>query len=312
MSDEQPIDPLADPSRQLAAFERAKKSLAQIMSPSFGSHTRIYGDAGGRQTEQSAGDGRTKSRAQQMVDDAVERTTAEIGRVSEAIADLAQNIIVSAGEPAAPAQGIAPSLAPEWEPRGRDEQGEYMAATWPNNESPADPPPAILDDSWHEPASFTASPAPWVPAAAPPAQPVVAAPREAPRDAVERVSLEGARVERVEEKPAINVVSEPETSTTVDKTEPRSGPMPWQIGDAWKTPPPHVLEMEPGADSASQPLTGAQHRHMEQMLDLGGVIDDYGISMAEFAEAVGDTIRTLTRRLNDITRALQGEGSDIL
>lgn len=70
-------------------------------------------------------------------------------------------------------------------------------------------------------------------------------------------------------------------------------------------------KVDRGADSASPPYTGAQLQQSEMVIDIGGAIDDFGIEMAEFGNSVADTIRVLTRRLNEASRSIQGEGYDI-
>jgi hypothetical protein len=69
--------------------------------------------------------------------------------------------------------------------------------------------------------------------------------------------------------------------------------------------------MDQGAKTADPQRSAYQTKSTEQSIDFSEAMDSYSIEMVAFAESVADSIRVITRRLNDITRAIQGEGYDI-
>jgi hypothetical protein len=77
---------------------------------------------------------------------------------------------------------------------------------------------------------------------------------------------------------------------------------------SWGSGEPYI---DKGAKTADPQRSAYQSRSTEQAMDFSEAMDSYSIEMVAFAESVADSIRVITRRLNDITRAIQGEGYDI-
>lgn len=77
---------------------------------------------------------------------------------------------------------------------------------------------------------------------------------------------------------------------------------------AWGPSEPHF---DPDGKTADPPKSSRQSSEINQAAEMSEAMDHYGIVMAEYTEAVAESIRTLTRRVNDMTRAIQGEGYDI-
>lgn len=69
--------------------------------------------------------------------------------------------------------------------------------------------------------------------------------------------------------------------------------------------------LDPGGQTADPQKSAYQAKSLEQAMQFSEAMDSYGMAMGEFTEAVAESIRVLTRRVNDMTRAIQGEGYDI-
>lgn len=337
--DDDLTDDLNDPQRAHEALKRAKKLQAQMSGPWFGMHAHLG-------SLQDQADEPRKSRIERMVDDAVTRTTVQVSDavtevmseqlaeqfergfqhvVGEMLGEIREEIRSGSGSaitssPATMAfQGSSQSLQridviPMVERHRDSDEGSFDRAFAADAsarqmegiipEIPEVPqferqPVHVGAGGFGGSVVGTESGMPPMPESPAPQgrSPLPLLQRMAPP---ERVDWPGEAVLGG----GTGVAAEPAaTEVPKGRQESRSGELP----DFLKV----QYFPEPGADRMSQPFTGAQAKQREQMLDLGGAIDDFGVEMAEFTETVVDSIRTLTRRINQMHRALQGEGSDI-
>ena len=116
--------------------------------------------------------------------------------------------------------------------------------------------------------------------------------------------IQDIRASTLVEKPRPQPVDPQEPA----RSQPRPAPQ-WTPDKAsWFSGEPFS---DPGGQTADPKRSAYQNKNLEQTMVSTEAMDKFGSQMVWFAESIEDSLRVLTRRLNDITRAIQGEGYDI-
>jgi hypothetical protein len=309
-----------DPRRKEYDFLQAKAAQSQMASGTFGGHhSAILPDT----TNQGES---KKSRLEAMISEAVQSAVTQI---TTSVAAIEQVRFSPASNPQPAQMPIdVPREANKAEPQVMPAVGQQQVIQ-PQLQQPAQQPVIVQQQSTIEPRQYQTPQFPEMPVAEsrahntlpqPPSQDEVNAhtwaPPEPPRQSPLRFMDKLAAPDRpIQEIRASTFVEKPRkqdapTEQPQDAPEPmrRTSPVFPENRAAWSPSEPFL---DRGDKTADPQRSAAQSKNTEQAREFSEAMDSYSIEMAAFAAATVDSVRTLTRRLNDLTRALQGEGYDI-
>lgn len=299
---------LNDPRRREYDFQQAMAAQRQMASGTFGQHhSAILPDADNPRGES------TKSRLESMISEAVKSAVTQIttnvaGVVDSAIEDVPpRNVQPETLQPqlsqefrkqdVIQPQPIAPQAEPiiVQAPAHRAEMVQHQTPQVPTV-------PQIHMPDVNMVSPFRDETEPFRPAFQPmePQKPALQALHQmAPPERPIEVVRTGFRVAQPQQQ--ADDLNEP------PKPDRRAVPQ-WPVDRAvWGPSEPFL---DPGGKTADPQRSAYQAKSIEQARQFSEAMDSYGMEMAEFTEAVSDSLRVLTRRVNDMTRAIQGEGYD--
>jgi hypothetical protein len=309
-----------DPQRKEYDFLQAKAAQSQMSSGTFGGHhSAILPDVA------NPGESK-KSRLEAMISEAVQSAVTQITTSVAAIEEV--RLQPPANPQPAQMQVDVPREANKVEPQVMPAVGQQQVIQQ-QMQQPAQQPVFVHQQSTVEPRQYQTPQFQEIPGnqsqshdtlPQPPSQDEVNAhawvPPEPPRQSPLRFMDKMAAPDRP--------IQDIRASTLVERVDNREAPAE-QPQDAppppRRTPPvfpenraafkPSEPFFDRGDTTADPQRSASQAKSTEQARESSEAMDSYSIEMAAFAEATVDSIRTLTRRLNDLTRALQGEGYDI-
>ena len=312
---------LNDPRRKEYDFLQARAAQAQMSSQTFGSHhSAILPDGTGGQAGTSK-----KTRLDAMISEAVQSAVTQI---------TADVLSATQAEPIPPARRLEPEQPQNVLPN-RPEQGVMQAvgfehAIQPQIQQAAQQQPAFVESrSGVESTRYQTPQVPELPADR--SQPSLVSPpsldeirkqgalsdysdgnQELPRtplQAINRMAPPDRPIQEIRASTLVdNAKPQPEDPQEPPRQPQRSIPQFPVDRAAWSPSEPFI---DPGGKSADPQRSAYQSKTYEQTMASSEAMDRYGMQMVEFAQAVEETLRVLTRRLNDITRSIQGEGYDI-
>ena len=316
---------LDDPRRREYDFQQAMAAQGQMASGTFGSHhSAILPDGNGPQGESK------KSRLEAMISDAVRSAVTQITTNVAGVVQSFDN---------APAKELPVTLQPDAVQQFRQQDVMQPQVAQPQAVQqqpqviqPAGGPraePVFVQQPVHrtEPSHYQT---PQMPEALQEQQarfgetfdlPDSTAPRDGVMPSMEhqRTPLQALHKMAMPERPVQDIRASTlvmkDTGQEAPKDAPQAAPAPQRFAPqfpvdraAWGSREPHL---DPDGKTADPTKSSRQSSDINQAAEMSEAMDHYGMVMAEFTEAVAESIRTLTRRVNDMTRAIQGEGYDI-
>lgn len=303
---------LDDPRRKEYDFQQARAAQVQMASGTFGEHhSAILPDGDGQKGESK------KSRLEAMISDAVKSavtqiTTNVMGAVEMVERPFTNTVGVQADSPATIVQQqvVQPQM-----PNAVQAQGEPIIVQQPGRQAvqyqtPQMPELAGMRTPTVEMVPPTRDETDAPRAALPPIQDE---PRGAPLPFMDRLAMPN----RVPQDFRVGFRVEQQGDAQVEQEAPQRQPQreaqravpDWPADRAaWGSREPFL---DPGGKTADPQRSAYQSKSIEQGIEFSEAMDSYGMVMSEFAEAVTESIRVLTRRVNDMTRAIQGEGYDL-